>query len=106
MKLEQRYIEDMNHTQQPPWLVNNILFCYGEETHTENDSERKQHFLQHKVKHSNNKEVYTYGSKSMGRKVGFAAVFVGIFRKGDSGMNEIRTHDHRSRRRRHYQLYY
>ena len=33
-KLERRYmekpndIEEMNQTQQPPWLVNNILFCY------------------------------------------------------------------------------
>ena len=49
-RLEQRYmeeqkeIEEMNQTQQPPWLVNNILFCYEEETHTLNDSQRKQHF--------------------------------------------------------------
>ena len=28
-RLEQRYMgEEMNHTQQLPWLVYNILFCY------------------------------------------------------------------------------
>ena len=72
-RLEQRYMEEkkeikeMNQTQQPPWLVNNILFCYEVETHMGNESERKQHFLQHKEKHGNNKEVYTDGSKSTGR---------------------------------------
>ena len=46
-RLEQRYmeeqkeIEEMNLTQQPPWLVNNILFCYEGETHTGNESKRK-----------------------------------------------------------------
>ena len=39
-----------------------------------NDSERKQHFLQHKEKHSHNKEASTDGSKSTGRKAGFAAL--------------------------------
>ena len=29
-------------------FVYNILFCFEGETHTESDSERKQHFLQHK----------------------------------------------------------
>ena len=51
----------------------NILFCY--------DRERKQHFLQHKGNHSNNKEDYTDGSKSTGRKVDFAAVFTDITRR-------------------------
>ena len=61
-KLEQRYmreqkeIEELNQTQLP-WLVNNILFCYEREKHTGNKSERKQHFLQHKGKHSNSKEA-------------------------------------------------
>ena len=38
----------MNQTQQPPWLLNNLLLCYDRETHAWNDSERKHHFLQHK----------------------------------------------------------
>ena len=38
---EQNEIEKMNQKQQPPWLANNILFCYEGETHTGNDSERK-----------------------------------------------------------------
>ena len=37
----------------------------------ENDSKRKQHFLQHKDKHDSTKEAYTDGLKSTGRKVGF-----------------------------------
>ena len=37
------------------------------EKHTGNESERKQHFLQHKGKHFNSKEAYTDGSKSTGR---------------------------------------
>ena len=74
--------EEINQTQQPLWLVNNILFCYEGETHMENDSERKQHFLQHKEKNSNNKKSYTDGSKSTGRKVDFASVFTDITRRG------------------------
>ena len=31
----------MNQTQQPSCLVNNILFCYEEETHTGNEYQRK-----------------------------------------------------------------
>ena len=45
-----------------------------------NDSKRKQHFLQHEGNHNNNKEAYTDESKSTGRKVGFAAVFMDITR--------------------------
>ena len=56
---EQKEIKEMNQTQQSRWLVNNIIICYERETHMGNDSERKQHFLQHKGKHSNNKEAYT-----------------------------------------------
>ena len=48
-------------------------FCYERETHMGNV--RKQHFLQHKEKHSNNKKTYTDGSN---RKVGFAAKFTDI----------------------------
>ena len=33
-------------------------------------------------KYGNNKETYTDGSKSTGRKVGFTAVFVNIARRG------------------------
>ena len=78
---EQKEIKDMNQTQQPPWLVINILFCYEGETHTGNDSERKQPFLQRKGNDSNNKKAYTDRSKSTRRKVGFAAVFTNITRR-------------------------
>ena len=44
--------------------------------------EKKQHFLQHKEKHKNTKEAYTNGSKSMGKKIGFATVFTDIIRRG------------------------
>ena len=50
--------------------------------HTGNDSRRKQHFLHHKGKHNNKKETYSDGSKSTRRKVGFAAVFADITRRG------------------------
>ena len=63
-------------------MVNHILFCYEVETHTGNDSERKQHFLQHKEKHYNNKEAYTNGLKSTETKVSLAAVFADITRRG------------------------
>ena len=36
----------------------------------------------HKGKHSNNKEAYTNTSKSTGGKLGFAAVFMDINRRG------------------------
>ena len=39
---------------------------------------KKQPFLQHK----NTKEAYTDGSKNMGKKVGFATVFIDITRRG------------------------
>ena len=44
------------------------IFSYEGETYTENDS--------------NNKEAYTDGLKSTGRKVGFGAVFEDITRRG------------------------
>ena len=41
-RLKQKYmeqeIEEMNQTQPPPLLVNNILFCYEGETHIGNNS--------------------------------------------------------------------
>ena len=52
------------------------------ERNTQGMTARKQHFLQHKGNHSNNKEAYTDGSKSTGKKVGFAAVFKDITRRG------------------------
>ena len=58
-------------------MVKNI-FCYEGEKCFRNDNERKQHFLQHK----SNKEAFTDGSKSIGRKVGFAAVFTDTTRRG------------------------
>ena len=66
---EQNDIEEMNQTQQPQWLVNNILFCYKGDKHTGNQSERKQHFLQHKGKHCSSKEV------------GYASVFTDTTRR-------------------------
>ena len=63
-------------------MVNNILFGYEGDKHTENESERKQHFLKHKGKHGSIKEAYTDGSKITGRKVGFAAIFEDITRRG------------------------
>ena len=76
---EQKELKEMNITT--PQLVNNILLCYGGKR-IRNGSKRKQYFLQHKEKHSNNKEAYTDGSKSTGRKVGFAVVFTDITRRG------------------------
>ena len=75
---EQKKLEEMNQTQQPPWLVNNILFCYDREKHPGNDSKKKQH----KGGHSSSKEAYTDRLKSTGRKVCFAAVFTDITRRG------------------------
>ena len=86
-RLEQRYmgkqmeIEEINQTQQLPWLVNNKLFCYEGDKHTGNESEKKQHFLQQKGKHGSSKEAYMDGSKSTGRKVGYAAVFTDTTRR-------------------------
>ena len=73
---------EMEETQQPTWLVSNILFCYEGDNHTRNQSKKKQHFLQHKKKHSSTKEAYTDGSKSTGKKVGYAAIFTDTTRRG------------------------
>ena len=91
-RLEQRYMEEkkeikeMNQTQQPPWLVNNILFCYEVETHMGNESERKQHFLLQKEK------AYTDGSKSIGRKLGYAAVFAEGHQKRGTSRRSFYSH--------------
>ena len=71
----------MNHTQQPLWLVNIIIFYYEGEKHMGNERERKHNFLQHKG-NSNIKKPYTEGSKSTGRKIDYAAVFADIIRRG------------------------
>ena len=72
---------EINQIQPPLWLVNNMLFCCEVEKYNRNENERKQHFLQHKGKHSSSKEAYMYGSKSTGRKVGYAAVFTDSTRR-------------------------
>ena len=41
---------------------------------------KKKTFLQHKKKHKNTKGAYTDRSKSMGKKVGFVAVFLNVNR--------------------------
>ena len=80
--MEDQEIEEMNQTQQLPWLVNNIIFCYNREKHTGNDIDRKNHFLKHNGGHNSRKEAYIDGSKSTGGNVGFAAVFTNITRRG------------------------
>ena len=45
---EQKQIVEMNQTQQPPWMINNLSLCYLGERCNGSDNERKQHFLQHK----------------------------------------------------------
>ena len=55
-------IKEMNQIQQPPWLVNNILFCNECDKHTGNESKRKEYLLQHKGKHGSSKEAYRDGS--------------------------------------------
>ena len=39
------------------WLLNNTHFWYNGESPTNNDHEKKQHFLKHKEKQENTKEV-------------------------------------------------
>ena len=58
-------------TQKPPQLINKKIYI-----------EKKHHFLQHTEKPKNTKEAYTDESKSIGRKVGFAAVFTDITTRG------------------------
>ena len=79
---EQKEIEDMKQTQHPPWLVKTNHSALKEKQTQGNDSEKKQHFLKHKEKHSSSKEGYTDGSKSTRRKVGYAAVFTDSTRRG------------------------
>ena len=38
--------------------------------------------MQHKLKHQNDTEIYNDGSKSIVKRVGFAALFTDITRKG------------------------
>ena len=59
----------------------NVKLYYGGNSPTNNDNEKKQHFLQQKETHKNTKEDYTYGSKSIGKEVSFAVVFTDITRR-------------------------
>ena len=49
---------------------------------TKTDDEKKQYFLKHILKHKINKEAYMDSFKSKEKKVGFAAVFLNIGRRG------------------------
>ena len=84
-------------------MVNDIIFSYEGEKQTENDTERKQHFLQHKENHSNNKEVYIDRSRSTGRKVGFSEVFEDITRRGtlpkDASIHSNKNNNERDAKR-------
>ena len=71
---------EIHLTQQPPLLINNIHFCYDGDSSVNDDNEREQ-FLQHEEKHENTKEAYTDRSQSIGKKLGFAAVFTNITRR-------------------------
>ena len=66
-------LDELPHTTFPLIFIlieiNNLLYCYEGNNYTGNESEKKQHFQQ-------NKEAYTDRSKSTGRKVGYAAVFI------------------------------
>ena len=53
---------------------------------------RKQCFLQQKKKHENIKETCTDGSKSIGKKAGFAAVIVDTIQKSDSAWRSLYLH--------------
>ena len=75
LKLAKKYVE-VEKMKVHGWLVNNILFCYEVDKYTRNESQGKQHFLQHKEKHGGSKEAHTDGSKSTGRKVGYAGAFI------------------------------
>ena len=98
----------MNETQQTPWLINSIIFCYNAEKHTGNDNKKKQHFFQQKGNHSNNKEAYTERSKSTERKVGFASVFEDITRRGalpeDTSIHTAEMSNERDRKKRRHKM--
>ena len=54
---EKKWIEE-NHLAQPPlWLLNNIYFCYDEESPINKDNKKNEHLLQIKEKHKNTKEA-------------------------------------------------
>ena len=83
-RLEQRCMEERKELEDTTTLMvgkKHIILLCRRNIHG-NDSKRKQHFLQHKGNHSNNKEAYTDGSKSTRGKKGFAAVFVEFIRRG------------------------
>ena len=69
--------------QHPPWLLHNITYCYKRKCTPKNIG-KKQHFLQHKIKQQNGKEVYTDVSKNTWKKVDFVAVFTDVTRRRTS----------------------
>ena len=61
-------------------IKNNILFCYKGDKNTGNESEKKQHFLQHKLKRGSSNEAYKEHRKKS--RVLYAAVFTVPTRRG------------------------
>ena len=49
---EQKQIEEMNLTHEPPWMINNLVLCYMGERCNGSENERKQHFLQQLLTHT------------------------------------------------------
>ena len=79
---DQNYKENERSIKSTGLYLRKLESIYMKEKHMRNDSARKQHFQQHKRKHSNNKKAYTDGSKSSRRKVGYADVFTNVTKRG------------------------
>ena len=85
--LEQRYMKEQKvigkniMTQHPPWLLNNITYCYKGE-HVLNHLDRTNTSSSIKSNTKMTKEVYTDESKNIDKKTGIAAVFTNITRRG------------------------
>ena len=77
--MEWRYKDENRGAQHPSWLLNSLFLCYKWYLPLNTKIEKKD-TIQHKEKHKNNKEAYTNGSKSIGKKSGFAAKL--FIRKG------------------------
>ena len=54
---ELREVKKNYMAQKPPWLLNNVYFCFDGKLSTDIDNKEKQHFLQNKEKHKNTKEA-------------------------------------------------
>ena len=85
---KQKEIEVLNQTQQTTY-------------HSATKDERKQHLFQHKEKHKSNKEAFMDGSKSIGSKVGFAALFKDTTRRG-----ALKNSNERQRKERGFEMGY